>query len=125
MNLELELLNDRFAVCQVPDLSLVDLQAEFLFLARTDAELSVVCPEARTPANAAAVEAGWLAFRVAGTLDFSLVGILAFLASALADAGISLYAVSTYNTDYVLVKADCLDTARAALTAAGCRFAAN
>ena len=47
---------------------------------------------------------GWKAFRIQGVLDFSLIGILAKIAAALADNGISIFAVSTYNTDYVLIK---------------------
>ena len=70
-------------------------------------------------------EGGWRALRVAGTLEFSLTGILASLAAPLAEARISLFALSTHDTDYVLVKADTLAAAVAALTAAGHRFAGS
>ena len=62
---------------------------------------------------------GWRALRVAGTLDFSLTGILSKLATVLADAGVGIFAISTYDTDYILVKAENLDRATAALNKAG------
>jgi hypothetical protein len=85
---------------------------------RTPDELSVVADEAAVPAGVRA-ERGWRALQVAGPLDFNLTGILASLAYPLARAGISLFAVSTFDTDYVLIKEDKLHDALAALQAAG------
>lgn len=85
----------------------------------TDDELSLVCPEQNVPISALQVELGWRAFRICGTLAFTLTGILAGITGVLADAGISLFALSTYNTDYVLVKASSLKAAVAALEAGG------
>ena len=93
-----------FAVCQVKDFGGVDWTVPFTFVARTDEEFSLVCPADAVPEETIRREDGWRAFRVQGTLDFALVGILAKIASVLAEERISIFAVSTYNTDYVLVK---------------------
>ena len=80
--------------------------------------MSVVCPVERAPAGARA-EGPFAALRVAGTLDFSLTGVMAGLAGALADAGLSVLAISTYDTDYLLVRRGELEAAAAALRGAG------
>ena len=118
--MKLEVLRPVFSVCRIGSLAQADLSAEFCFVGKTDQELSLVCPQDRAPRDALAREDGWRAFRVAGVLDFSLVGILARLSAALAAAGVGIFAVSTYNTDYILVKQDDLPRALAALRAAGC-----
>ncbi len=100
--MKLELLAQPFSVCKVADYSDAPLEDTFCFLGKTDKERSLVCRTSRIPANTTAREDGWRAFRVAGTLDFSLVGILAKIADVLAAAGVSIFAVSTYDTDYVL-----------------------
>ena len=87
-------------------------------LTRTAEELSVVCLEDGIPA-ATRVEAGWRCLRVHGPLDFELTGVLSSLAGCLADQSVSIFAVSTYDTDYMLVKEESLRTAVKALTAAG------
>ncbi|MCI0519324.1 MAG: ACT domain-containing protein [Chloroflexi bacterium] len=81
-------------------------------------ETTLVCAETEAPRDAV-IEGGWRALRVHGPLDFSLVGILAELAGVLAQAGVSIYALSTYSTDLVLVKRDALPAVCAALRAAG------
>lgn len=117
--MQIEILPQPFTVCQVADFAGVDLTGPFTFTARTDEERSLVCPTAQTPKDTLAREDGWRALRVVGALDFGLVGVLAGLASPLAAAGIPIFALSTYNTDYLLLKADCLDRARAVLAGAG------
>ena len=117
--MKLKVLGTVFSVCRTADLSRVDLSREFVFIGKTDEELSVVCPQDAVPEDALAREDGWRAFRVEGVLDFSLTGILARLSGTLAEAGIGLFAVSTYNTDYILVKRENLARALAALAAAG------
>ncbi|MBE6506642.1 MAG: ACT domain-containing protein [Methanocorpusculum parvum] len=114
--MHLEKLGDNLSVCQVKDLADVN---DFLFLAKTDSELSVVCETEKVPENTINRDDDWTAFRVAGNLEFSLVGILADIARCLADAGVSIFAVSTYNTDYILVKKDTWERAEAALLNAG------
>jgi hypothetical protein len=87
---------------------------------RTATELSVICGEACIPAEVQA-ERGWRVLAVAGPLDFGLTGILSSIANPLADAKVSLFAVSTYDSDYVLVRDEDLDRAVGALRAAGHR----
>lgn len=102
--LTLRRLDVPLTVCKVEDYALVDLSAPFTFTGATDEENSLVCPSSCVPANALEREDGWRALRIEGTLDFSLVGILAPLATLLANAHIGIFAISTFNTDYVLVK---------------------
>ena len=112
-------LQEEFSICKLPDLSEVNLADTFCFIGKTDEELSLVCSSDHVPGNVSLSEDGWRAFRIEGILDFSLVGILAKITGLLAEAGIGIFAVSTYNTDYVLTKADCFERALAALAAAG------
>ena len=102
--MKLKLLDPHFTVCQVPDLGAVNWDAPFCFAARTDEECSLVCPEEHVPECTLAREDGWRAMRIEGVLDFSLVGILAKIADTLAERNVPIFAISTYNTDYVLVK---------------------
>ena len=117
--MKLEILPQTFSVCKVADYGGVDLGAPFVFTGSTDGEKSLVCPEDRAPPDTVARSDGWRAFRVAETLDFSLVGILASLSKALADAGVGIFTVSTFDTDYILTKSSDFDRALAALRAAG------
>lgn len=111
---------ERFACCRLaPDAPLpawARLEEPPTFVARTADELSLLLPESRVPADAVA-ERGFIAWRVAGPLDFALVGILARLATALAEAEVSLLAVSTFETDWLFVRAGDADRARRALAA--------
>ena len=109
----LELLAPEFTVCQLPENAQADLSVPFTFLARTDRELSLVSPQ--PPENALKAEAGWRCFRICGALDFSLVGILARIARCLAEKGIPIFAVSTFETDYILLKKEFLPAALNAL----------
>jgi hypothetical protein len=85
----------------------------FLSVTRTDEELSVVCQSGNTPsASPQKTDDGWKAFKVKGPLDFSLTGILAAIAKPLAENGVSIFAVSTFDTDYVLVKEENFSRAR-------------
>lgn len=106
-----------FSVCQVR--ALPAPLPRWSFAAATDEELSLVCRTADAPADAVRRDDGWRAFRAAGPLDFSLIGILARLSAVLAEAGVGLFAVSTYDTDYILTKADQYEAALAALARAG------
>ena len=114
-----QVLPQAFTVCQVSDISDIDFSREFVFFSKTNEELSLVCETSFVPANTLAREDGWRGFRVCGVLEFSLVGILAKISSILAEQGISIFAVSTYNTDYIFTKADVFDRAIAALSSAG------
>jgi len=112
----LELLEKEYAVCRLYEPVLPG--GEFMSLTMSGGEISLVCEAAAAPADGA-MERGWRGLRVAGVLDFSLVGILAALTSALAEAGVPVFAVSTYDTDYLFVKEENLDTALRALAAHG------
>lgn len=87
-------------------------------MTRTRAEVSVVCTPDAEP-EGAQVESGWRALEVAGPLDFGLVGIVAELTAALAQAQISVYVLSTFDTDYLLVRQASLATAVEVLRSAG------
>jgi len=117
--MNLMLLPQAFTVCQIPDTSEIDLSREFVFFSRTDEELSLVCETEYVPQHTLAREDDWRGFRVCGVLDFSLVGILAQISGTLAEQGISIFAVSTYNTDYIFTKADVFDRAIETLSGAG------
>lgn len=117
--MNLKILPQAFTVCQLPDMSGVDFSKEFLFFSKTDEELSLVCETSAVPAITLVREDGWRGFRVGGVLDFSLVGILAEISGILAAQKISIFAVSTYNTDYIFTKTDVFDRAIHVLSAAG------
>jgi uncharacterized protein len=122
--LTLSILELSLAVCRLSSGSPIPswaLQGDFWSITRTPGEVSLVCGAENVPANVQA-ETGWRGMRVNGTLDFALTGILAGLAGTLARASISLFALSTYDTDYILVKADKLEAAIAALQSAGYEF---
>jgi hypothetical protein len=119
--LRLDLLAERFAVCRLKrDSALPEwaLRGGFFSMTRTDEELSIVCADENVPADVRA-ERGWRCLKVVGPFAFSEVGVLSSLTEPLARAGISLFAISTFDTDYLLVKQENLENARAALSAAG------
>jgi hypothetical protein len=119
--LKLSVLPQRLAVCRLdPDEIIPDWLREcgFWSATRTDEELSVVLPEASVP-RAWKTEDGWRCLKVHGPLDFNLTGVLASLASPLAEAGISIFAISTYDSDYILVRDKDLEEAKKALSEAG------
>ena len=117
--MKLQKLPYALTVCKVAELSDINQTADFFFLGKTDEELSLVCLTKDVPQRTIERSDGWRGFRIEGTLEFSLVGILAKLSSVLAENGIGIFAVSTYNTDYILVKAGDLDRAMRALAEAG------
>ena len=115
----LETLRPRFSVCKVKDYSGVDLTKPFCFTGTTDEENSLVCPEALVPENTTERDDGWKGFRIIGQLDFSLIGILARISKILASNGIGIFAISTYNTDYILTKEENFTKAMKVLKNAG------
>ena len=106
-------------VCKVEDISAIDLSAAFFFIGRTDEEISLVCRTEDVPEKTVEREDGWRGFRIEGVLDFSLVGILSKLSTILAENGIGIFAVSTFNTDYILVKEERFNHAMDVLAAEG------
>lgn len=121
--LDLVLLGESLAICRLPAQAAVPAWATGAFVAitRTPDELSIVCANTAVPSGVQA-ERDWRAFVVAGPLDFALTGILAAIAAPLAAAGVPIFAISTFDTDYVLVRAAEVGRAIAALRAAGHRI---
>ncbi len=117
--MELKIIPYDLTVCKVADASALDLTKDFFFIGKTDEELSLVIPTEETPAETTERDDGWRAFRIQGVLDFSLIGILSKISGLLADAKIGIFAVSTYNTDYVLVKKENYEKALVVLADAG------
>lgn len=119
--MQLYALDDLYAVVRLePDADIPSWarSGHFWSVTRSDSELSVVCPQEQVPSDASA-ERGWCAFEVAGPLDFSLTGVVASLVTPLADEDIPLFVVSTFETDYLLVREHDLHRSVAALTSAG------
>ena len=102
--MKLKRMNADFTVCKVKDYSEVNLRADFCFIEKTDEENSLVCRTEDTPDNTVLRDDGWKMFWIEGTLDFSLIGILEKISGILAENKIGIFAISTYNTDYVLMK---------------------
>ena len=107
------------SVCKVTDYSGIDIDQPFVFSGRTDQEKSLVCPTSLVPDNTLARDDGWRVFRICGELDFSLIGILAKISKILADNAIGIFAISTYNTDYILTREENSDKALKVLADAG------
>ena len=119
--MKLVVLEDELAVARLDASESIPawgLGGSFSSITRTPEEVSIVCAAAAVPAGIRA-ERGWRSLRVAGRLDFSLAGVLASIAGPLAAADVSIFAVSTYDTDYVLVRQQSLPTAIASLRTAG------
>ncbi len=120
--MELRTLSETFAIARLAAGAAVPDWVggrELIAVVRTPNELSILCQDAAVPANLTEVQRGFKAFAVAGTLDFTLIGIIASLAQPLAATGIPIFGMSTYDTDYILVQADMFEAAKSALTAAG------
>ena len=109
----------KLTVCKVADIKEIDLNTEFYFIGRTDEEISLVCKTEDTPAATTERDDGWCGFRIEGVLDFSLIGILSKLSGILAENKIGIFAVSTFNTDYILVKGENFERAMTVLADAG------
>ena len=119
MTIALSVLPETFAICRLaPATPIPKWALDSFSITRTRDELSIVCAQRDVPAGIRC-ERDWRALKVDGTLDFALTGILASLAAPLADAGISIFAISTYDTDYLLVKETNLPRAVQVLFAAG------
>ena len=117
--MELKKLSYELTICKLSSAADIDWDAGFYFVGRTDEELSLVCETGVAPAGAVERSDGWRVFRIQGVLDFSLVGILSKISGILAENGIGIFAVSTFNTDYILVKAEAFGRALSVLTEAG------
>ncbi len=115
----IERIGGEFSICKVKSIDPGYLDDEFCFVGKTDEEVSLVCGAGREPHDAIEVSAGWKALRIQGVLDFSLIGVLAPIAAMLAENQIGIFVVSTFNTDYILVKADDYEKATSVLQSRG------
>ena len=120
--MNLHVLPTQLSVCKLEDISGINLSEELLFIGKTDEEISLVCATAFVPPAVRYREDGWRAFRIQGTQDFSLIGILARISNLLAEAGIGIFVISTFNTDYILVKEENLAKATEVLSRADYHF---
>ncbi len=117
--MEIKILDYDFSVCKVSDYSLVNFESSYCFIGKTDEENSLVCITNDVPVNSTERDDGWKAFRIQGILDFSLIGILSKISTLLAENEIGIFAISTYNTDYILTKKENYDKAIDVLLKAG------
>jgi hypothetical protein len=122
--LSLSLLPGRLAVCRLgPNEAIPQwvFSTSFWSVTRTDEELSLILPEELVPSGWKA-EKGWRCLKVLGPLDFSITGIIASLSTPLARAGIPIFTISTYDTDYLLVRSGDVDRAKEVLSEHGLRI---
>ena len=119
MYMELKRINYKLTVCKVSEVTSINKDSDFYFIGKTDEELSLVCKTEDTPRNTIERDDGWRSFRIQGVLDFSLIGILSRLSSVLAEHKIGIFAVSTFNTDYILVKEENFERALEVLATEG------
>lgn len=117
--MKLKKINGTFSICQVSDFSQVNFDMPYCFIGQTDEEKSFVCLSENAPMNTVKCDEGWKAFRIHGVLDFSLIGILSKITSLLAANNIGIFAISTYNTDYILTKEGNYEKALKTLEEAG------
>ena len=117
--MELKHIPCSLTVCKVASTDAIDLSKDFYFIGKTDEEISLVCATGDTPEETTDRDDGWKGFRIQGQLDFSLIGILSRLSSILAENRIGIFAVSTYNTDYILVKEENFERALSVLAEEG------
>ena len=113
------ILPEEFTICKLKDFSRIDIDRPFMFAGSTDEEKSLVCPTKLVPSGPLERSDGWRAFRIEGILEFSLVGILAEISGILSAKGIGIFTISTFNTDYFLVRGDRLNDATQALALSG------
>jgi hypothetical protein len=114
-------LPDRYAICRLEPTAAAPGwcdSGQFVSISRTTDELSIVCLEANVPSGVTS-EAGWRILKCEGPLDYDLTGIIASLADPLADAGVPIFPIATYDTDYILIKDSHLETAIRALNSYG------
>ena len=104
--MKLKKLSYELTVCKVKSTADLDLEREFYFIGKTDEEISLVCKSEDTPEETIERDDGWKGFYIQGVLDFSLIGILSKISGILAQNKIGIFAVSTFNTDYILVKSE-------------------
>lgn len=117
--MELKKLQYDLSVCKIASEKEIDLSKQFYFIGKTDEEYSLVCQTKDVPSKTLERDDGWKGFYIKGVLDFSLIGILSKISGILAENKIGIFAVSTFNTDYILVKEKNFEKALKVLADAG------
>ena len=117
--MKLRILDGPYTICKLKNLADAPLDGEFVFIAKTDEEISLVCRTGQVPGETVEREDGWVCFGIIGQMEFNLVGVIAGISAVLAAENIGIFVVSTYNTDYILVKEKDLDQAVQALERSG------
>lgn len=102
--MNLKILKEEFSICKIETKEQIPFEDNYVFAAKTEEEFSLVCQTKHVPEKTLACESGWRALKIEGILDFSLIGILSGISSVLAEHKIGIFVVSTYNTDYILLK---------------------
>ena len=120
--MDLQIIKREFSIFKIAKLDEELLQHEFVFISKTDNELSVICETALVPESAEQVEHEWGCFRIAENAAFEKYGMIAFLSKIIAAEKTGILVVATYDTDYILLKKHKFDDVRKALELNGCRF---
>ena len=107
--MELQKLDGEFTICKIGNIEHVDFSRDFVFLSKTDDEISLVCESAYVPPSANASKIVWRGLKISGELDFEMIGVIAKITNILAKADISVFVVSTYNTDYFFMNTESFD----------------
>jgi len=117
--MELQIIEHRFSVCKIEDLEQLNFSEDYVFLLKAPDEITLVCKSEHLPPNIIESESGWRALKVAGVLDFGMIGVIAKISKILSEAKISIFVASTYNTDYFFVKEENFSRALQVLTRNG------
>ncbi|MDF2886954.1 MAG: hypothetical protein K0R23_1339 [Lacrimispora sp.] len=120
--MDLQIIDRKFSICKVNEVSNQLLNHEFTFISKTDNELSVICETDHIPEISLTVEHGWRCFRIAEDASFEKYGMIAFLSKIIADEKTCILVVATYDTDYIFLKEDKFDDIKKALLDNGCKF---
>lgn len=122
MTMNLKKLPYELSICKLNSVTDFNFDFDFCFFAKTDDEISLVCKTEDVPFDVITRDDGWHGFYFQDTLDFSLIGVLSKISAVLAENNIGIFAVSTYNTDYILVKSENFDKAASVLKSNGYTF---
>ena len=108
--IKLKILSDIFSVCQVASLDDINIDGDYMFVLKTEGEISLLCKTVRVPKNHLKCEDGWKVLKIDGVFDFTVYGVLAKILELLAYAKTPVLVMSAYDTDYILIKEDKLDS---------------
>lgn len=120
--MDLKMIEEKFAICQVQNFNGIDFERDYTFTAKTKDEYSIICLEKYVPEKCIKVEYGWNCFRIAEDAAFEKYGMIAFLADIIAKQQTGILVVATFDTDYILIKEEKIESVKAALIKEGCRF---